>query len=200
VFGKQRSLTLDDAPVDVDRRARAAALGAVGVLSFAILTWVGANIYVPLHPVPITLQTLFVLLAGSVVGGRLGSLSQWLYVGVGAAGIPVFAGGLSGWGVVAGPTGGYIAAFLVTPWIVSNLVSRSNTVAWQTATFSVGTLVIFVLGVSHLALFYTHDIGMAVRLGFLPFVPGAVLKIIAAVSIHRSFTALERGRSSKHRS
>lgn len=195
--GKPRSLTLDPTEAHVDRGARALAFGVAAALAFAVLTWVGANIFVPLKPVPITLQTLFVLLAGSVAGGRYGTLSQWLYVGVGAAGVPVFAGGLAGWGIVAGPTGGYLLAFLVAPWIVSRLLSRSNTVAWQTMTFALATLVIFAVGVAHLTFFYTNDLAAALRVGFLPFIPGAVLKVVAAVSIHRSYLGLARHRASR---
>jgi hypothetical protein len=73
----------------------------IGSVVFAGLTIVGANVYIPLMPVPVTLQTLFVLLAGAAIGGRYGTLSQILYVGMGAAGVPVFAGHLGGLSVFA---------------------------------------------------------------------------------------------------
>jgi biotin transport system substrate-specific component len=174
--------------------ARSLAAGMTVAVVFALLTWVGANIYIPLVPVPVTLQTLFVLLAGSIAGARYGSLSQTLYVAGGAFGLPLFAGGLAGWAVVGGPTGGYLLSFLIAPIIVSRLIHRSDSIVWQTATFSLGTLVIFMVGVGHLAAFYTHDLGAALRVGLLPFIPGAALKIAAAVSIHRSYTALARRR------
>ncbi len=168
------------------------------VALFAALTFVGANIVIPLEPVPVTMQTLFVLLAGAMIGRGRGALSQALYVGAGALGLPIYAGGLSGWGIIAGPTGGYLAAFIVTPIVVAALIGRSQRLAWQAAVFTLGTVIIFVLGVSHLALFYTHDFLLAVRVGFLPFVPGAVFKIVAALSIYRSYTAL-RGRGLRSR-
>jgi biotin transport system substrate-specific component len=194
VLGRQRALTADYTAVDTETGSRSLATGIVGAIVLATLTWVGANIYIPLVPVPVTLQTLFVLLAGSIVGSRYGVLSQFLYVGIGALGLPVFAGGLAGAGVIAGPTGGYLLSFLVAPVVVSRLIQRGNSLAWQFATFTIGTMIIFVLGVSHLAAFYTHDIGNALRVGFLPFVPGAILKIVAAVSIYRSYSALARQR------
>jgi biotin transport system substrate-specific component len=172
--------------------ARSIAAGLAAAVAFALLTWVGANIYIPLVPVPVTLQTLFVLLAGSIAGARSGLLAQTLYVGGGALGLPLFAGGISGLAVLGGPTGGYLVSFLVAPIVVSRLIRRSDSLAAQAGAFSIGTLVIFALGVSHLAAFYTHDLGTALRLGLVPFIPGAILKVVAAVSIHRSYHALAR--------
>jgi biotin transport system substrate-specific component len=160
-----------------------------GVVSIAVLTVVGANIYIPWTPVPFTLQTLFVLLAGAVLGGRFGSLAQLLYVGVGTLGLPVFAGRIGGTGVIAGPTGGYLIAFLFTPFVVGALIRQSRSLARLILAFSAGTALIFALGVAHLALFYTSGVGQALQVGFLPFFPGAIVKIAVAASIHRSYSA-----------
>ncbi len=192
--GRQRAMAADYPAGVTETGNRSLVTGIAGAVVLATLTWVGANIFIPLVPVPVTLQTLFVLLAGSVVGARYGTVSQFVYVGAGALGLPIFAGGLAGLGIIAGPTGGYLLSFLIAPFVVSRLIHRSNGLLWQTTTFTVGTLIIFVLGVSHLAAFYTHDLSDAIRLGFLPFIPGAVFKIVAAVSIHRSYTALTRQR------
>jgi len=171
---------------------RRLALTSLTVLAFAALTWVGAHIVIPIQPVPITLQTLFVLLAGAVVGGKRGVASQVLYTGVGAAGLPVFATGAAGLGVFTGPTGGFLFSFVVTPVLVSTLIRRSNRLAWHVGVFTLGTIVIFAMGVTHLALFYTHDLAQALRVGLLPFLPGAVFKVVAATSIFRSWRALGR--------
>jgi biotin transport system substrate-specific component len=197
---RPRTPTANFAPTLAADRTRSAALIALGAVSFAVLTWVGANVYIPLTPVPVTLQTLFVLLAGSVAGRRAGAASQLMYVGAGALGLPVFAGGLGGWGVIAGPTGGYLLSFLVAPWIVSGLVSRHGSLGGQIAAFAAGTGVIFVFGITHLALFYTGDLSAAISVGLVPFIPGAVVKVVAAVSIHRSATALRDRVGRRHRS
>lgn len=160
--------------------------------AFAGLTVIGANIVIPLEPVPVTMQTLFVLLAGASIGAGWGTISQWIYVGLGAAGLPLFAGGASGAGVLAGPTGGYLLSFLVAPWVIGTLLRRSNRIGWQVFSFAVGKMVILTLGVAHLTLFYTHDLGRSLAVGVAPFLPGAVIKITAAVSIHRSSQALVR--------
>jgi biotin transport system substrate-specific component len=147
---------------------------------------------IPIEPVPITMQTLFVLLAGASIGAGWGSLSQWMYVGLGVAGAPVFAGGASGLGILAGPTGGYLISFLVAPWVIGAMLRRSDRIGWQIFSFTVGKLLILALGVAHLTLFYTHDLGKSLAVGALPFLPGDVFKIAAAVSIHRSSQALVR--------
>lgn len=161
-------------------------------VGFAALTALGANIVIPIEPVPITMQTLFVLLAGASIGAGWGTLSQWLYVMLGMAGLPLFASGAAGAGVLAGPTGGYVISFLVTPWLVGWMLRRSNTIGWQVASFTAGQILILVLGVAHLTLFYTHDLSRALAVGVLPFLPGDAFKIVAAVSIHRSSQALVR--------
>jgi biotin transport system substrate-specific component len=177
----------------VDHAGRASVVrGLVGAAIFAGLTVVGANIYIPLIPVPVTLQTLFVLLAGATIGSRYGALSQLLYVGLGVSGLPVFAGHLAGWSVIAGPTGGYLLSFLIVPILVGHLIRRSPTIRWHAFVFSVGTAVVFALGVTHLAVFFASDLPTALRLGLLPFIPGAVFKIVAATSISRSYGALRR--------
>lgn len=197
MFGKEKVLTNDQTNLPAfSRTSKAVLYGCVGAVVFAALTFVGANIYIPLKPVPITLQTLFVLLAGAVIGGRYGALGQFLYVGLGAMGLPLFAAHSSGWGIIAGPTGGYLLSFLFVPFFVAAFIRRSSSIVWQTVVFSVGTLIIFALGVAHLTAFYTHDLAAAVYVGLLPFLPGAVLKVVAAVSIYRSVSALARYRRS----
>ena len=173
--------------------SRAIATGVLGTIVFATLTFVGANIVIPLQPVPVTLQTLFVLLAGSILGRGRGGLSQSLYIVSGFA-LPVYAGGAVGLAVIAGPTGGFLMSFAVAPLVVGWMIRRSDSLAWHVASFVTGTLVIFAMGVTHLAVFYTDGLASALRVGLLPFIPGAVLKVIAAVSIHRSYTALARRR------
>ncbi len=173
---------------------RRAVAFAASTLTLATLTWVGAHIVIPLQPVPITMQTLFVLLAGALGTRARGVTSQALYVAAGALGLPVFAGGAAGWAVLAGPTGGYLVGFALAPLVVATLLDRRESVAWQAGVFTLATLVIFALGVAHLALFHTGGrLGAALAVGFVPFVPGAIFKIVAATSIARSWRAL-RGR------
>ncbi len=159
---------------------------------FAALTWIGANIVIPIQPVPITLQTLFVLLAGAIAGRSAGITSQALYVLAGGLGLPIFASGALGWAVLAGPTGGYLVSFIVVPFLVAALINRHSSLLWHTGVFTLASLVIFALGLAHLTLFHTHSLATSVSVGMLPFLPGAVFKVIAAVSVYRSYQKLTR--------
>ena len=102
-------------------------LAMVGL--FAALTAIGAWISIPIPPVPFTFQVLFVLLAGAVLGSARGGLSQIVYVLLGVIGLPVFAGGASGPGVLFGPTGGYIFGFIVAAFVVGALSGDEYMVA-----------------------------------------------------------------------
>ena len=154
----------------------------LGILTFTILTWFGAYIYIPLRqtPVPITMQTLFVFLSGAILGRKLGVLSQVLYIALGAVGMPFFASGSFGILHLFGPTGGYIAGFVVANYIIGKMLSRSDSYISIMAAFSAAAFVIFILGSSWLAFGLGFGIERAIYLGVLPFIPGCVLKIIIA--------------------
>jgi biotin transport system substrate-specific component len=171
-------------------------IGLGGAVLVACLTAVGAEIRIPLQPVPITLQTLFVLLSGAVLGSRFGSLSQAFYIGLGMLGAPLLAGATAGLAVVTGPSGGYLFGFVLAAVLVGRLISLRAGFRWHLAVFSMGAAVILALGVIHLTAFYTRDIGVAVKVGLLPFLLGDALKVFAAASIYGSFTRLSGRRSS----
>ena len=95
---------------------------------FAALTAAGAYIQIPIpfSPVPVTLQVFFVLLAGSMLKSKWGSLSMVVYTLLGVAGLPVFAGGSSGMGVLLGPTGGYIFGFILAAYLIGKLSEKAE--------------------------------------------------------------------------
>ncbi len=162
----------------------------VVVAALAALTWIGAYIRIPLEPVPITLQTLFVLLAGALAGPGRGSASQGVYVAAGLFGVPLFAGAVTGLAVVTGPTGGYLAGFVITPLIVGWLLRRRLGFGWSLFVFALGSIVTLTLGVAHLAVFFTHDLRAAVRWGLVPFLVGDAAKSFAAASIYSAYKGL----------
>lgn len=154
---------------------------------FAALTAVGAmaSLPLPLTPVPFSLQVLFVLLSGIVLGGKLGAVSQVTYVAMGVVGIPVFAGGRTGPSVLVGPTGGYVLGFVVAPLVVSAMAGRSGSNdTWSGARVLGGTLlgvaVIHALGAAQLGLVANLTPSQAVCLGVLPFIAGDVAKALIA--------------------
>jgi biotin transport system substrate-specific component len=150
---------------------------------FAALTAVGAWISVPLpfSPVPIALASLLALLSGAVVGKWLGALSQVVYVLMGLAGIPVFAHFTAGPGVVAGPTGGYLAGYIagafITGLMIENMPRLQPYVRFG-AGLTAGTLVIYLMGVPWLAYVTGMNIPAAMAAGMYPFLPGDALKVI----------------------
>ena len=140
----------------------------------------------PFSPVPITGQTLGVLLIGALYGPWRGALCLLAYLGEGAAGLPVFAGGASGAAVLVGPTGGYLIAFPVAAAIVGLLVQplRGVLSGWRALPgLLVGTIVIYLIGVPGLALSTGMGLLTAIEKGMLPFIPGDLIKVVVAAAV-----------------
>jgi biotin transport system substrate-specific component len=167
------------------------------LLSFMMCCFTGVmaqiTVYLPWTPVPLTGQTLAVLIAGIVLGGRWGAMSQALYIAIGLAGVPWFAGGRGGAAVAMGPTFGYIAGFVVTAYLVGFLVERYKaarrllllTVIMIAANFIIilglGTLYLhfWLMASGGQAQSFTHLLYMSA----VPFIPGAIVKTVLAAVI-----------------
>lgn len=152
---------------------------------FGAFTAVGAYIIIPLPLVPVTLQTLFVYLAGALLGARLGALSQVIYILLGIIGLPVFHGGKAGLGILLGPTGGYLIGFILAAGLIgicTSLKKRPNFI-WLILFLIIGTLAIYVPGVLQLALLAKLSLKKALAVGVLPFLIGDSLKILVAVGL-----------------
>ncbi len=161
---------------------------------FAALTALGARVEIAQYPVPFTLQTFFVLLAGAFLGARNGAISQLLYLGVGAIGLPVFAAvGAPGFLRLIGPTGGYLFAFPIAAYLVGYLVARRGEFIWILFSMFAGLLVIFSLGTIQLNFVVFQDLRQAIKSGFLIFSWWDLLKLAAAASIYHRIA----GRSKK---
>jgi len=147
---------------------------------FAALTCVGAQAQIPFVSVPVTLQTLFTLMAGAVLGPYFGALSMVVYVLLGLVGLPVFTGYRSGLGELAGPLGGYLVGFVVSAAVTGMIVKAKNEPGylWICFAMAVGVVVIYACGVPWLMLSDHMPLSQAVVVGALVFVPFDVLKII----------------------
>jgi biotin transport system substrate-specific component len=152
------------------------------VVGAAVLTGLAAQVSIPLWPVPITLQTLTVLLAGAALGPLRGGLSMGLYLIVGAAGVPWFAEGNSGIGFV---TLGYVIGFVLAAILVGWLARRGadRTFRGTIGAMVLGNLVIYAVGVPYLAIALGIDLVEAIRLGAIPFLVGDALKILLAAGL-----------------
>ena len=154
--------------------------GMVYASLFGALTALGAYMIIPLPPVPITLQTVFLGLAGTLLGGRLGALSQTVYLLLGIIGLPVFAGGKAGLGVLFGLTGGYLIGFVAAAFVIGKLTSMKIRPGFAWLCFSIisGEAVLYGIGVLQLALVARLAPMQALAVGLLPFLPGDGIKIL----------------------
>lgn len=162
---------------------------ALALAAFVLLTAFGAYAAVPVpgSQVPVTLQTLFVSLAGVLLGPRLGAAAMATYVLTGFLGAPVFATGFGGPGVLLGPTGGYLLAFPAAAAVTGLLAPRTHAVSLAAlvrlgAAIFAGTLVVLAGGWAQLSLL-TGDAGRAFALGVAPFLLGDIVKTLLALAI-----------------
>ena len=164
------------------------------VLGFGLITALCARIAFWIGPVPITGQTFAVLLAGILLGSRLGALSQVSYLALGAIGLPVFAGGFSGVAYMLGPTGGYLMGFVLAAFVVGLLAERGWDRHFFTAALAmlVGSVVIYASGIAWLSHFLTGK--AALEAGLYPFLPGDAIKVVlAAMALPLGWKLLRRG-------
>jgi biotin transport system substrate-specific component len=166
---------------------------------FAALIAAGAFLAIPIGPVPIVLQNMFVLLTGLLLGPRWGLAGVGIYLLAGAIGLPVFAGGTGGIGRILGPTGGYLIAYLPAVWVVGIVSARTK--GWpkgqmigDVAAMILGTLIIYGMGVPYLKAVTGMDWSKAVAVGMLPFLIGDALKIAAAAAIARTLRPVMAGK------
>ncbi len=151
------------------------------VVGGSLLLAASAWVHVPMWPVPMTLQTLAVLLIGAAYGGRLAGATLAAYLAEGAMGLPVFAGGHNL--LTAGPTMGYLIGFLFAAIAVGALADRG----WMrrpvllVAALLLGETLIYLPGLAWLNAFYTHSWTATSSAGLLPFIPGDAVKLTLAV-------------------
>ena len=142
----------------------------------------------PFVPAPIIVQNIGVMLAGSILGARRGSLAMALFVVLVAVGMPLLTGWRGGFGVILGPTGGFILSWIPAAFVVGWLVEKrwARLGFWNLFVFNVigGIVVVYVIGIPWLAVVANADLGKTI-VGSAVFVPGDVIKAIVA-----SFAAL----------
>ena len=166
----------------------------VGILAFLMLTIAGAFLYIPLPitPVPITLQTFFVLLCAAFLNRKDGFLTQGTYVGLGALGLPVFSGAAGGLLRLFGPTGGYLAGFAACIYVVSALLDNFKNKGQLSFSrilfaFASGIATIYFCGGLWLAFITKFSFSEVIAYGVMPFIAADLLKVLfAAVIFHRS--------------
>ena len=157
-----------------------AALVVSGVLGLAVLAQIAVP--VPGSPVPVTGQTLGVLILGTAYGSTLGVTTFAIYILVGIAGAPVFANSGHGWDRIAGATGGYLIGMLVATFILGQLARFRLDQNFLTALPSmlIGTITTFSFGLVWLHQYTGESWNWTIEKGLTPFIVGEVLKIVIA--------------------
>lgn len=150
---------------------------------FTALTAVLSQIVIPLPftPIAINLATLSVYLAGGLLGAKNGTISQLVYVILGAVGIPVFTGLSGGLGIVTGPTGGYIAGYVLAAFTIGIIIHfMGKSVKVIVFALVIGTLLLYTLGTMWFMTISNTQLIPALTMCVIPFLPGDGLKIALA--------------------
>lgn len=175
------------------------------VALFAALTAIGAYLKIPTQPVPITLQILFSMYAGILLGGRMAFLSQVVYVLMGLLGLPVFAGGTGGFGSIFNPTFGYLIGFILCAYIIGKLSENISNIKGVNGAIKlffitvIGLAVVYMVGVPYLYLIFNFHLGKAINFatalnyGLYPFIVQDLVKclVVAATGL-RVLPAIRR--------
>lgn len=168
-------------------KSKAALLDLVFVALFAAVMTVCAQIQIPFGEVPFTLQTLGVFIASSLLGWKRGTLSVIVYVLLGLAGVPVFAGFSGGIGVLFGPTGGYIIGFIFTALIVGLMTEKLGKKLWvEIVSMILGLAVCYAFGTAWFMFQMKMGLVESLLLCVVPYPIADALKIaFASVLVNR---------------
>ena len=151
----------------------------VWIALLAALIAVGAFIQFPIGPVPVTLQTFFIVLAGYILGPVNGAAAMLLYIAAGCIGLPIFAGGKAGFAHLLGPTGGYLIGFIATAFfagIGKKCSSYFASLAWGL----IGLGMVYAVGAIRLKFVLDITYMKAIAIGVTPFIVGDIIKVLVA--------------------
>ncbi|WP_326909544.1 biotin transporter BioY [Sedimentibacter sp. MB31-C6] len=155
---------------------------------FTALTAIGAFISIPVGPVPITLQTFFVLLSGIILGSRKAMFSQIAYILLGLVGLPIFAGFSGGLQTITKPSFGFLIGSVLAAYCVGKITEKkSDSTTNMYIAVIIGTLIIYAIGIPYMyyilniMLSSNLHINQILKLGMLMFIPGDTIKAIVTV-------------------
>jgi biotin transporter BioY len=154
------------------------------VFAFSLLNALAAQFSLNIGPIPITGQTFAVTLTGALLGSRLGALALIAYIVEGCSGLPFFASGASGLGVLLGPHGGYIVSFPAAAYITGAFAENGWDRKFLTAAaaMAIGSILILVAGYCWLLVLRTPP-AAAFMFGIKPFIIGDILKVLLAAAV-----------------
>jgi biotin transport system substrate-specific component len=154
------------------------------VFAFSLFNALAAQFSLNIGPIPITGQTFAVTLTGALLGSRLGALALVAYIVEGCCGLPFFANGASGIGVLLGPTGGYLVSFPAAAYITGAFAENGwDRQFWTAAAaMAIGSVLILLAGWSWLLVLRTSPL-QALMAGVAPFIIGDIIKVVLAAAV-----------------
>lgn len=179
----------------IEERSAAAALAANVALTvgFAATIFMAGQVRIPLPftPVPITLQTFVVYLGAAWLGTARGVGGPLLFAAAAAAGLPVLSGFRGGWAAITGATGGYVVGWFLAAFLLGRLLGGRPASARRIfGLMLAASALVYTCGLLHLTLLLDQPLEQALVMGFLPFVPGDLVKIAAATAAYRRWPGL----------
>jgi biotin transport system substrate-specific component len=166
---------------------------------FTALTAVGAFISIPIGPVPITLQSFFVLLSGIILGSKKAMFSQITYLLLGLIGFPIFSGFSGGLQHIFKPSFGFIIGYVAAAYVTGKLTGKKTALQYLWAAVLTGTLIIYTFGLPYM--YYILNIMLnsnlsivkILQLGMFAFIPGDMLKAVIIVFFAQKISPLLKG-------
>ena len=148
----------------------------------AALICVAGPLTIPVGPIPLSLATFAVYLAGSVLGRKKGTIAVGLYLLIGIIGVPVFSGFSGGFQKIAGVTGGYLIGYLPCAYLSGVGAEKRDSMGWwfHTLMMVAGTVLLYLVGTVNFMLHTGNGLGAALALCVVPFLIGDAVKIAAA--------------------
>jgi biotin transport system substrate-specific component len=185
----EKGVTIADflVPIRVGERVSPRLRSVILVVTGAFLIYLTARVAIPVPgtPVPFTLQNVGILVVGGALGMRRGGLAALLYVALGVIGLPFFAEGRGGPSVILGATGGYLIGFVLAAALVGRLAEPGwdGGLGGATGATTLGTAVIYLVGVPWLAVVTGLSLGEAIATGLAPFLVADIVKLLVAAAV-----------------
>ena len=147
---------------------------------FAAVIAVASQISVPVQPIPLNMGMFAVLLCGGMLGKKFGTISVAVYILLGIIGAPVFAGFRGGLGVLAGPTGGYIAGYVIIAFVTGAVCEKTHKLKFTIPFMLLAVVLCYILGTMWFCATTGNDFVSALSMCVIPFMPVDILKVVLA--------------------